>query len=170
MSKICKVDGCHRKHNTRGYCGVHYKRMMRYGRTELLPNRLNKDGSLRNPDGAGHINDNGYMVRNGGRDREHILVVEKVLGKKLPKGVVIHHVDENRQNNNPNNLVVCPDSAYHNLIHKRQRAYEACGHVDWMKCLYCKQWDDTKNMYVKPSGHEAHHHKCRQQKRKELKK
>ena len=77
---------------------------------------------------------------------EHIHIAEKILGKKLPLGAVIHHVDENTLNNTPGNLVICPDRAYHNLLHARMRAREACGNVEWQKCPYCKQYDDPKNM------------------------
>ncbi len=35
---------------------------------------------------------------------EHILVVEKKLGRYLKKGECVHHVDGNRLNNNPDNL------------------------------------------------------------------
>lgn len=50
---------------------------------------------------------------------EHIVVAEKVLGKYLPEGAVVHHIDGNGLNNNNNNLVVCQDHAYHMTLHKR---------------------------------------------------
>jgi hypothetical protein len=50
---------------------------------------------------------------------EHILVAEKALGKHLPPGAVVHHVDEDGLNNKPWNLVICQDNAYHRFLHKR---------------------------------------------------
>ena len=94
-----------------------------------------------------------YIDGKRGRHRlEHVLIVERVLGKPLPSGAEIHHVDGNGRNNAHRNLVVCPDHGYHALLHLRQRAYDACGHADWVKCPFCKEWDDPKNMYTYVSG------------------
>lgn len=110
----------------------------------------------RNPRGAGSITGNGYRIigegdsNNGGTRRgEHVLVAEKALGRKLPEGVEVHHVDEVKLNNEPSNLVICPDRAYHMLLHRRTRALDACGHADWLKCPYCKQYDAPENMRIK---------------------
>jgi len=60
--------------------------------------------------------------RNKGRYvYEHILIAEKALGKYLPEGAVVHHIDENGLNNSPNNLVICQDGNYHKLLHQRMR-------------------------------------------------
>jgi len=79
---------------------------------------------------------------------EHILVTEKVLGKPLPKGAEIHHVNENRSDNRKENLVICQDRAYHFLLHRRTRALKACGHANWRKCNYCKKYDDPENLHI----------------------
>lgn len=92
----------------------------------------------------------------GRRVDEHILIAEKALGRKLPEGVEIHHVDGNGFNNSPNNLVICPDSAYHNLLHQRQRAFDACGNYNWRKCPYCKQYDDPANLVFHKGNQPAH--------------
>ena len=42
-------------------------------------------------------------------------------GKKLPKGSHVHHMDRNRANNDPSNLVICQDAETHNAIHARGR-------------------------------------------------
>lgn len=95
---------------------------------------------------------------------EHILLVEKVLGRKLPEGAEVHHFDGNRTNNKHSNLIVCQDHAYHMLLHRRARAYKACGHADWLKCFFCKTWDDTINLNVtenSKSGVKSYHQDCR---------
>jgi hypothetical protein len=85
-------------------------------------------------------------------------IAEKAFGKPLPKGAVVHHVDLDPTNNAPTNLVVCPSHAYHNLLHQRQRAFDACGRYDWLKCQFCKQYDDPTNL-ERPGPHAAHQHR-----------
>lgn len=100
-----------------------------------------------------------------------ILVAEKVLGKPLPKKAKVHHVDENKKNDDPYNLVICENQAYHLLLHQRKRAYNACGHADWRKCLFCQKYDDSINLYMPPNGNPGYHLKCRREnyrKRKEI--
>jgi len=90
---------------------------------------------------------------------EHIVIAETILGKALPDGACVHHIDGKRDNNLPNNLVICENSAYHTLIHRRQRAYKACGHSDWRKCKFCKQYDAPQNLYI-GNGSQVYHHHC----------
>ena len=86
-------------------------------------------------DGHPRADRNGFVL-------EHILVVEQVLGRYLEACHPIHHVNENRQDNRPSNLVVCQDNAYHRLLHVRLKAREACGNPNYRQCLFCKAWDD----------------------------
>lgn len=83
---------------------------------------------------------------------EHVLVAEKALGRYLPKGAVVHHIDGSRANNKNDNLLVC-DRAYHRLLHQRMRALAACGHAEWRKCYHCKLYNDPQQMV--PRGNAA---------------
>lgn len=58
------------------------------------------------------------------------------LGKKLPPGAIVHHVDLNPFNNEPTNLVICPDTQYHMLLHERTKAITR-GDIarDWISFL-----------------------------------
>jgi hypothetical protein len=49
------------------------------------------------------------------------LVAEAALGKLLPPGAQVHHVDEDKRNDAPGNLVICQDQKYHHLLHVRAR-------------------------------------------------
>ncbi|MCF8532418.1 MAG: HNH endonuclease [Reyranella sp.] len=77
---------------------------------------------------------------------EHVLVVETAMGKPLPEKAEVHHINGVPSDNDNSNLVACEDRAYHKLLHRRQRALDACGHADWRKCPYCKLYDDPANM------------------------
>jgi len=94
---------------------------------------------------------------------QHILMVEDALGKLLLLKAVVHHIDGNRQHNENNNFVVCENQGYHLLLHRRQRAYEACSHANYLRCRHCREWDDPINMTVlerKREGVGAYHKKC----------
>lgn len=72
----------------------------------------------------------------------HRLKAEKAVGYLLPRKVHVHHMF-GKENGT---LVVCQDSAYHQLLHVRQRAWLATGDAHKRKCLCCKQWDDPENL------------------------
>lgn len=95
----------------------------------------------RNP-GEGTLCKSGYwkFSVNGRQVPGAVLKAEQALGKRLPPGVEVHHVDENPSNDSSSNLVVCPDKAYHKLLHRRTRAYNATGHADWLYCRICKTY------------------------------
>jgi hypothetical protein len=98
---------------------------------------------------------------------EHILIAESVLGKPLPPKAVVHHVDHKPANNQNNNLIICENQAYHNLLHRRETALHECGHADYRKCWICHNYDDPTIMKIVESTWSAHHIKCMSQYRKE---
>lgn len=58
----------------------------------------------------------GYVKLNSNM-REHRFIAEKVLGRKLNKSEVVHHIDGNGLNNANSNLVICTQS-FHVFLHK----------------------------------------------------
>src|SRR5574343_1514983 len=84
---------------------------------------------------------------------EHILLAERALGKKLPHGASIHHMNGRTDNGS---IIICQDFAYHMLIERRLRAYRNCGNAEWRKCPFCKQYDNPERMYVDKKGTYRH--------------
>lgn len=155
---ICSVEGCLNRVHGGGLCSKHYLRSTRHGRLH----------SVRREYGTGSIHVTGYMTviaDSGKRAMEHRAIVENILGKKLPKSAVIHHVDHDRLNNFPTNLVVCPDSAYHNLIHRRERALDACGNPNAIRCKFCKTYDNQDDIILNKEGY-GYHRSCAKSYRK----
>ena len=70
--------------------------------------------------------------------RRTIVEAERALGRSLPLGAVVHHLDGNPHNLEHSNLVICPSESYHKLLHMRQEALAVCGNADYKKCYICK--------------------------------
>ncbi len=110
----CQAEGCNKPRKTWGYCHTHYIRVSRY----------NREHTIVAPPGTGTINAGGYrlITVNGKRVYEHIYIAEKALGRPLPPGAVVHHMNEDPSDNTtPFNLVICPSQAYHLLLHRRAK-------------------------------------------------
>ena len=155
VDMLCSIEGCKRKRFARGYCGPHYNYWYTYG--DPLATRKRRES------GTGTLHDGYVRHGTGGKlIRAHQILAEKALGRQLPKGAQVHHVDENKHNNSPGNLVLCPSDAYHKLLHARQRAMDACGNPNYRKCQFCKEWCDPETMQYNAASKSHHHFACRQ--------
>lgn len=58
--------------------------------------------------GGKKISSQGYVMAliDGKYEYEHRVIVEELLGRKLEEWEHVHHIDENKQNNDPSNLIV----------------------------------------------------------------
>lgn len=152
----CVVSGCYRAPLAKGLCSMHYQRLRKNGDAgEPIHRRVQR--------GEGTVTTYGYrsIASSGKKKFAHVLIAEKALGKHLPNGAVVHHVNENKLDNRGENLVICPSSTYHNLIHKRMRALEICGHADWLICKYCKQYaapNTLRSYVIKKQNRSSHYH------------
>lgn len=93
-----------------------------------------KRGNRVGPLGPGRYADkNGYVMLTGfpehpnadanGNVREHVKVMSDVLGRPLRKGELVHHKDENKQNNHPSNLEI-KTPAQHAADHGREGGFK----------------------------------------------
>lgn len=107
---------------------------------------------------TGKINkDNGYLYDRG--VSVHRKTVERIIGRKLPDHSIIHHINGIRDDNRPENLVVCDSPSYHALIHQRERALRECGNADWKMCSICKKWDSRENLSAETKSRRSVRHK-----------
>ena len=64
--------------------------------------------------GHHRANTHGYV-------REHIAVMESMIGRKIILPEVVHHIDGDKLNNAPDNLMLFPDNAVHQKYHYRAK-------------------------------------------------
>lgn len=92
----------------------------------------------------------------GGYVLEHVLVASAALGRPLPKGPVVHHVDDDTSNNKNSNLAVLQDNGEHKTLHRRRTILRAGGNP-WTQrlCCTCHQAKDFSEFYQGEKGGEC---------------
>ena len=87
-------------------------------------------------------------LENGRRVLEHVLVAEDILGRRLQKDEVVHHIDLNKCNNTKDNLFICSKSNHQ----KYHYQLEAIGYsllndkifFDWKNSVYSTKYQKPK--------------------------
>lgn len=145
----CSVSECGRPRYALDLCNLHWQRRRNGVAMDAPPKRAR---------GSGHSRKDGYrlLTGDGTRAYEHIVIAERALGHKLPPRAEVHHINGDPSDNRPANLVICPDSAYHKLLHQRTRAIERCGHADWRVCVYCGGYGPMEQMRAHGRGSFRH--------------
>ena len=71
--------------------------------------------------GGRYLTTEGYIevwMGHGKKRKEHLIIAEKALGRKLKKGEVVHHVNGKKADNRNCNLLICTQS-YHMYLHDK---------------------------------------------------
>lgn len=95
---------------------IHLGRRMATMNVELNPERMTLETrqKLRNA----HLNTGkGKTYTKTFSRHTHRIVAEQKLGRPLRKGEVVHHIDENKRNNDPDNIRIFPSQAEHARYH-----------------------------------------------------
>jgi hypothetical protein len=95
--------------------------ILRWRNPEFRHARMRTGVESANWKGGRRISKHGYVMIciGGGAYRfEHCLVAERALGRSLRPDEVVHHIDGDKQNNAPSNLIIM-SKAYHHWLHHR---------------------------------------------------
>jgi len=96
-----------RKNSRYRVCSIECRAQMFHKRSrDIYPSSSQKNGYLT------VLNENGVL------EREHRLIMKDLLGRKLRSNEVVHHIDGNITNNDPNNLEVMTRADHISLHHK----------------------------------------------------
>ena len=102
---------------------------------------------------------------NGQAITEHRIIVEEMLGRKLSSDEVVHHIDGNKWNNNPDNLMVVTRKE-HALIHREEiNRSKPVLQLDSNENVV-KKWPSARAAYRETNISYQNIHKCCRGKRK----
>jgi hypothetical protein len=136
MPGTCKIEGCDKPVDSHGMCGMHAQRVRRYGD----PHYITPEQSRRAKNRAAQlarvesVKETTYRKRHG--RHEHRVVAEQMIGRPLERGEIVHHIDGNKHNNDPSNLMVMTQDH-----HIREHLAPDAKPIEWSgRAMYPKDW------------------------------
>ena len=86
------------------------------------------------------------ICRNGVQNREHRYIMQDIIGRKLGKNEIVHHIDGNKKNNNPDNLMIVTRSEHAKMHYSEiaQPKKKAVVRMDKGE-NYIDSWDSVRN-------------------------
>lgn len=128
----CSDPACNRPAKSRGFCQKHYMRWYRHGGDEPPLKKAH-----RSPVGHRYLRADGYIHVKVGpyeRELEHRLVATQMIGRPLRTDEHVHHLNGDKADNRPENLVVMTNAEHQKLhdwhitkMRRIERVCEACG-------------------------------------------
>lgn len=114
--RTCSIQGCSKRHYSRGWCTKHYQRWQKWGDPEHQPFsslripapdrfwvKVDKTRSCWNWTGARNAGDYGRFWKDGALVPAHRFAYESEVGP-IPDGLVLDHLCRNRRCVNPEHL------------------------------------------------------------------
>jgi hypothetical protein len=104
---------------------------------------------------GGVLRKDGYKLLsiNGRRILEHRHIMEELIGRRLESKEIVHHLNENRADNRPENLELLPSQTDH--VAKHYKGFRSETHKQCRKCLAIKPrmaFDSNHNPAQKDSS------------------
>lgn len=142
MLDKCKIDNCCNPVKYNGMCGMHAQRVHRYGDPHYVTPEHQRRANNRAAQLArfDSVKPDTYRKRYG--RHEHRVVAEQMLGRSLLLGEIVHHIDGNKQNNDPSNLQVMTQND-----HAREHFAPQAQPITWNgKSLFSREWANEFGM------------------------
>lgn len=106
--QFCSVQGCQSDTSKggKGLCGLHAQRVRRYGDSSAITDEATRRANNRAAqlERVTEVKPTTYRKLFG--RHEHRAIAEQMMGRPLRRDEHVHHIDENKHNNRPDNLQV----------------------------------------------------------------